>query len=82
MEGVPTLLVRHGRVEWKGLHHERMDIEALMTAIREHGLRRLEDVDLAVLELDGSISIIGNREAHASALRRRKRRHVKFTRLS
>ena len=75
LEGTPTLLVRHGKVEWLALKRERMDVEALETAAREHGISGLEHVDLAVLELDGSISIIGSE-------RKNKRRRVKFSRLS
>ncbi|MES2201104.1 MAG: DUF421 domain-containing protein [candidate division FCPU426 bacterium] len=79
IEGVPTLLVRHGKVEWKGLHRERMDMDDLMTALREHGFRKIDDVDLAVLELDGSVSVMGAPERRSRPQPKRQRRHVKLT---
>jgi uncharacterized membrane protein YcaP (DUF421 family) len=82
LEGTPTMLVRHGRVEWVAMNRESMDLEVLMTAIREHGLEAVHEVDLAVLELDGSISVIGNHEAmkNKPAVKTRRRR-AKFARL-
>jgi uncharacterized membrane protein YcaP (DUF421 family) len=62
LEGTPTLLVRHGKIEWRAVKHENLDMEILMTAIRSHGLQEIAEVDLAVLELDGSISVIGTHE--------------------
>jgi uncharacterized membrane protein YcaP (DUF421 family) len=44
-------------------------------AIREHGVASLKDVRLAVLEVDGSISIV---PTDAKAMRTR--RHVRFLR--
>ena len=83
LEGTPTLLLRHGRVEWSALKRERLDLEVLKTAIREHGIDGMEDVDLAVLELDGSISIIGKHETAPAAkpAQKTKRRRSKFSRL-
>jgi uncharacterized membrane protein YcaP (DUF421 family) len=84
LEGTPTLLVRHGKVEWPALRRERLDFEVVMTAIREHGLETLEEVDLAVMELDGSISIIGSHESKPSKGKppqKTRRRRGKFTRL-
>ena len=45
-------------------------------AMREHGLEKLADVKLAVLEPDGSISIIGKDEK----VQQRRRRRVRFVR--
>ena len=58
IEGEPRLLVRDGRVLERALKDEDVDIEEVRTAVRHHGLARIEDVRLAVLETDGSISII------------------------
>jgi uncharacterized membrane protein YcaP (DUF421 family) len=62
LEGTPTLLVRHGKVEWLAMKRENLDSEDLMSALRSHGIQRVADVGLAVLELDGSISVIGSHE--------------------
>lgn len=58
MEGTPTLLVLHGRVLERNLRREGLDSELLEAALREHGVARVEDVEMAVLEVDGSISVV------------------------
>ena len=58
IEGEPRLLVRDGRLLQKALREEKIDADDVRAAIRSHGLTRVEEVRLAVLETDGSISVI------------------------
>jgi uncharacterized membrane protein YcaP (DUF421 family) len=58
VEGEPRLLVRDGRPLEKAIREEGLEVEEVRAAIRSHGLARIEDVRLAVLETDGSISVI------------------------
>jgi uncharacterized membrane protein YcaP (DUF421 family) len=58
VEGEPRLLVRDGRILTKALKDEGVDVEDVRAAARGVGIARLEDVRLAVLETDGSISVI------------------------
>ncbi len=55
-EGVPTLLVRDGRVLDDALTAERLNHEDLLTAAREEGIESLDRVKWAVLEQDGQFS--------------------------
>ncbi|GLV49257.1 DUF421 domain-containing protein [Thermus sp. LT1-2-5] len=56
--GEPVLLVHEGRPVWEHLRREGVELEELMAALREHGVVRLEDVLEAVLEVDGTISVV------------------------
>lgn len=56
--GHPTLLVHDGKPIPENLAQEGVDLEELMAALREHGIPRLEDVLSAVLEVDGTISVV------------------------
>jgi uncharacterized membrane protein YcaP (DUF421 family) len=58
VEGSPTLLVLHGEILEKNMRREGMDQETLETAFREHGVPSLSEVEMAVLEIDGSISVV------------------------
>ncbi len=58
VEGTPTLLVLHGQVISDHLRREGVDQETLEAALREHGVADLSDVEMAVLEIDGSISVV------------------------
>ncbi|MFI5265010.1 MAG: DUF421 domain-containing protein, partial [Candidatus Kapaibacterium sp.] len=56
--GEPKLLVRNSIVIQSAMDSEELSEEDLTEAIREHGFDSLKDVRTAILELDGSISII------------------------
>jgi len=58
IEGEPRLLVRDGRILPKALREEGVEPDELRAAVRGHGIERIEEVRLAVLETDGSISVI------------------------
>jgi uncharacterized membrane protein YcaP (DUF421 family) len=75
VEGTPTLLVLRGEVIPAHMRREGMDQETLEAALREHGVADLEDVEMAVLEIDGSISVVP-----VGAGTKRVKRPVKFLR--
>jgi uncharacterized membrane protein YcaP (DUF421 family) len=54
----PRVLLRDGKPITEALQAERVDLEELEMAARQHGIADLADVTAAVLEEDGSISII------------------------
>ncbi|WP_243029526.1 DUF421 domain-containing protein [Thermus altitudinis] len=56
--GHPTLLLHDGKPLPENLVREGVDLQELMAALREHGVGRLEDVLSAVLEVDGTISVV------------------------
>jgi len=58
VEGTPTVLVLHGEVFRHNLRREGLDQDTLEAALREHGVAELSDVEMAVLEIDGSISVV------------------------
>jgi len=73
IEGSPTVLILHGEVLEDHLRREEVDKEMLAAALREHGLSDEKGVEMAVLEIDGSISVVAD-----SAQTQRIRRPVKF----
>jgi uncharacterized membrane protein YcaP (DUF421 family) len=63
MDGVPLVLVHEGRLLRERMERVRIDEDDILTAAREtHGLERLDQVKHAVLEREGSISVIPWRE--------------------
>lgn len=58
VEGVPVVLIQHGDIMYNNLRHQGITIEELETSLREHECRSEKDVDLAMLEIDGSVSVI------------------------
>jgi uncharacterized membrane protein YcaP (DUF421 family) len=62
VRGRSRLLVNRGIVLEKNLQDEGITRDDLMQAMREHGVASLEDVHLAVLEVDGKISVLKNED--------------------
>ena len=60
LRGRARLLVNRGVVVEQNLHDEGISHDELMQALREHGIGTPEDVRLAVLEVDGTISVLRN----------------------
>ncbi len=58
LEGQPTLLVNDGEFVQAHLRREGLSEEEVLMAMREHGIDDPAEVKLAVLEVDGSISIV------------------------
>ena len=58
LEPKPTVLAEDGAWLEKAMEHEDVTLEDAEMALREHGIADIEDVQLAVLEADGSISVV------------------------
>jgi uncharacterized membrane protein YcaP (DUF421 family) len=78
IEPPPTVIARDGQWLEKAMEEEGLSLEDGKMALREHGVARVDDVKLAVLEEDGSISVI-TKDAPGGANKRRRRR-IRFLR--
>lgn len=59
VEGVPTILCRQGELDREALRKARVREEDILASARQHqGIARLDDIGLATLETNGSISIV------------------------
>ena len=58
VEGVPVILVAHGEIQFHNLTSERITVGELEAVLREHEVTQVADVELAMLEIDGTISVI------------------------
>lgn len=57
INGRPTLLFSHGKFIPKAMKRQRITEGEVRGAIRDHGVKSIEDVDAVVLENDGSLSV-------------------------
>ncbi len=56
-EGTPTLLVHKGKMIAKHMHHERLSEADLRRLLRHQGIHSIDEIETAVLEADGTLSI-------------------------
>lgn len=78
LEFEPTVIGRDGQWLLDEMERQGLDLEDVEAALREHGLERVDQMKLAVLEEDGSISIIPA-EGDDNPMARRRRRRYKRT---
>jgi uncharacterized membrane protein YcaP (DUF421 family) len=54
----PEILIHNGKLDFKILSRLNISNDELKEVVREHGLEHFTDVKLAMLEIDGNISVI------------------------
>ena len=67
IQGQPTLLIHDGKCIQEHMLKERVSVDELHRALREHGIGTVEQTALAVLEVDGSISCLKYDEINPDA---------------
>lgn len=73
------MLVHDGRLIAQHLKHEGITLEDLNQAFREHGVGEISDVHLAVLEVDGSISVLRREDVKEAGHHRRRVRILRHS---
>ena len=56
--GVPTVLVEKGKIIESGLKKSKIDVNDLLMEARENGYFNLDEIDYALLEVNGNISFL------------------------
>jgi uncharacterized membrane protein YcaP (DUF421 family) len=64
------MLVYEGKAIKKHLDKAKISDDELEAEIREHGVENISHVDLAVLEIDGNISVLSNDFKHKTKRKR------------
>jgi uncharacterized membrane protein YcaP (DUF421 family) len=75
LEFQPTIIGRNGRWLKRQMEEQGIDLDDVHAALREHGLVRVVQMRLAVLEEDGSISIVPAEGEDTPQAKRRRRRY-------
>ena len=58
LEGKPTIVVRRGQFDQKGMREERMNVKDVLGALRTQGVRDMREVEYAIVEHDGTVSVV------------------------
>jgi uncharacterized membrane protein YcaP (DUF421 family) len=75
LRGDPAVLIHNGRVMERTMAREHVGMDDLEEGLREHGIATVEEVALAVLEVDGNISFLKYDDVDAN---QKVRHRVKF----
>lgn len=58
IDGQPSFLIKNGVIQEKGLKSTRINIEELSMMLREQSIFSIRDIDYAILEQNGQVSIL------------------------
>ena len=56
-DGTPSIIINNGIINYKEMVKQRYNMEDLLTQLREKGIRSIEEVDYAILETSGNLSV-------------------------
>ena len=65
----PSILIRHGKLQQAELKNNRISLDELISEIRQAGLSTPEDVDYAIVEQNGKLSILPRQSAQPPSAR-------------
>ena len=77
IQGEPLLLIYNGKINMKNVNKSKISMDEITEAIREHGVEKVEQVDLAILEVDGNISVMSQEFKHKTT--KKKKAHKAIT---
>jgi uncharacterized membrane protein YcaP (DUF421 family) len=78
VEGDPVTLIAKGNIIEANVRREKITMNELIAAVREHGVDDIKDVQLALLETDGNISVLSADKVKETKYRRKKRAPVRI----
>jgi uncharacterized membrane protein YcaP (DUF421 family) len=61
VQGDATMLVYQGKIIDSHMRNAKISTDALLEAVREHGVKSIKEVDLAIMEVAGSISVLSDK---------------------
>ena len=64
LDGNPSVIIENGKVNFKEMKKQRYNIEDLLMQLRDNSVKSISDVDYAVLETNGKLSIFQKDNNH------------------
>ncbi|MBT2656799.1 DUF421 domain-containing protein [Bacillus sp. ISL-18] len=58
IDGKPIIIINRGKIDEKAMRKQRYNFDDLMVQLREKDIRSIADVEFAILEPSGSLSVI------------------------
>ncbi len=58
IDGKPSIIINHGKIDREEMKKQRYNIDDLLMQLREKDIKNIADVEFAILETSGSLSVI------------------------
>lgn len=57
LDGVPVFIIRRGKINYKEMVRQKYGLDDLLEQMREKGFRNIEEIEYAILENNGTLSV-------------------------
>jgi uncharacterized membrane protein YcaP (DUF421 family) len=57
VDGKPTMIIKQGKIDERAMRKQRYNFDDLLMQLREKDIRRISDVEFAILESSGKLSV-------------------------
>ena len=57
LDGVPVFIIKKGKINYKEMVRQKYGLDDLLEQMRERGYRNIEEVEYAILENNGTLSV-------------------------
>ena len=57
VDSKPSLIIKNGNINFKEMERQRYNLDDLLTGIRDKGVKSLDEIEYAILESNGKLSI-------------------------
>lgn len=66
MDGKPQIIINQGKIDEKAMRRQRYNFDDLLTQLREQGIIDINEVQFAILETSGKLSVIKKSDEEGS----------------
>lgn len=78
LDGRPSILIRNGKLNRKEMKRQRYNLDDLMVQLRENGIRSVADVEFAILETSGKLSVFEKEQGQGQGQKQTKETNPPF----
>ena len=64
VDGKPSIIIKNGIVNFKNMMDQRYSLDDLLLQLREKDVRSIDEVDYAILETNGKLSVFRKKDKH------------------
>lgn len=57
LDGNPSIMIQNGKVNYKEMLKQKYNLDDLLVQLREQGYRNIEEIEYAILETSGTLSV-------------------------
>ena len=57
LDGTPSFIIKYGKINYREMVKQKYNLDDLLVQLREKGYRNIEDIEYAILENNGTLSV-------------------------